>query len=150
MITFLYALSAARYVLRAATGNLKPGDRESGWFVFALMLLDKKICDRKPEWVSSHRMICMRGSEGGEREGGVAFLRPDTDWKQLCLGRVHLPCSDRKNAAGSWMLISPHQALPPGSRGDLRGPSGSSGSSLAAPEERFSTVRSGGSHEESD
>ena len=45
------------------------------------------------------------GSEAGEREGGVAFLRPDTDWKQLCLGRVHLPCSDRKKRR--WQLDAP-------------------------------------------
>ena len=48
------------------------------------------------------------------------------------------PVLTAKNAAGSWMLLSPHRALPPGSRGDRRGPSGSSGSSLAAPEERLS------------
>lgn len=36
-------------------------------------------------------------------KGGV--LPRDTDWKQLCLGRVRLPCFHRKYAAGVWMRV---------------------------------------------
>ncbi|TKS87882.1 Tumor necrosis factor receptor superfamily member 5 B-cell surface antigen CD40 CD40L receptor [Collichthys lucidus] len=48
----------------------------------------------------------MNGSVGKGGKGGVFnFYARDTDWKQLCLGQVHLPCADRKNVA--WQLDAP-------------------------------------------
>lgn len=69
----------------------------------------------------------MGEAEGGRGEGGC--LRPDTDWKQLCLGRVHLPFLSAKAplAAGCSPPLT-ERSLPV--RRDRRGPNGTSGTSF--------------------
>lgn len=62
--------------------------------------------------VSSHQMIGMNWKK--EWNGGW-LLRTDTDWKRFCFGGVLLPCSDHKNTADNWMLLSLYQAFSPAS-----------------------------------
>lgn len=87
--------------------------------------MDKEMCNSKQ--VSAHQMILYELREKG---GGGRIRTLDTDWKQLCLGRVHLPSFDRKYAAGNWMRFSLHL-----------GPGGSVSSQMTHREAHWPDVR---------
>lgn len=104
----------------------------------------QKICNRKPEYVSTHQHLHELVRWGTREIWGTVFFLfcffffTHRHWLETAVfgPKPLLPCSDHRKAAGNWTFFSLHQVFFPR-------PSCSSGTSLGQPEARFKKVVQG-------